>query len=164
MATQDAVAPTSSLAVRKGFERMVTPKFKVGDFAVTLTFPEYFGPDHLPRKKDVRNFLRRVNYGLLGSSRFKRGERLKCAYVYELNACGTTIHLHMILENPANSRVSEETKLDFVLDSWISMRVSGARSANEVKYIDYVPGWVEYMFMLVGRHNAEMADVENWNL
>lgn len=150
--------------VGKGFVEMVVPKFKLNDFAVTLTFSEDHIPDPQHRSTDIRNYLRRVNGGLLGGNRFKKGERLKCASVFEMNACGTAIHLHMILENPTVGRIAEQDRLPYLLDEWMAMRCSGSRAANDVQLVDDVGGWASYMFKCIKPHNAYMADVENWKL
>jgi hypothetical protein len=152
-----------SKGLRSQYISMVTPYFKVGDFAITLTFRDTYKIDPVLRSKDVKHFIHRANIGLLGTQFRKHGQRLNCAYVFELNEYSTAVHLHMALENPSHSKLPETERYAYLQNSWQKMQCSGYVAANFYRDV-YSDGWVGYMFKNITRHNADMADVDGWTL
>jgi hypothetical protein len=160
----------SIVAFRTGYVEYVLPYFKNNDFAITLTYRETeaqhsskYVPNYQKTSQDIKHFLNIINRKVYGRQSKSHKKRLKCVNVFEFNT-STGLHVHMVLENPADWQIPEAEKASLILNAWMSMKYSGSEKANKI-FLGYeINGWINYCFKNINYYNTERIDVANLHL
>lgn len=116
---------------RQQFIDWIAPHFSQRDLFVTLTFNPGIAFDEAKRSLDVKHFMKRLNRKVFGKGT-DRGQRLRCCPIFEFNN-SDGLHVHMLLEKPADtSRLSSSFK-QTVIDTWVTMDYTGIPKAQDVR-------------------------------
>jgi hypothetical protein len=134
----------SGQQLRQEFKKWVEPNFKNGDVFVTLTFKPTIKFDEVKRSLDVQKFLTRLNRTVYGKAFDKGRERLNSCPIFEHNY-SDGVHVHMILERPAETDRWNGRFENLVMDTWLEMDNAGVRKAQDAGNCFDVSGLIGYM-------------------
>jgi hypothetical protein len=144
--------PSNPAQYKQIYTSWLSPSFKSGDYAITLTFPEH--TQHFDEwsqasydlhRKHVHNYLNDVNSAFLGTTWKSGKHRLKCAYVFEeFENQGVTVHL--ILQAPNDKRIAQDKHEMLLRLLGTEMQLSEKIKAITVKKINIVNNWLGLMF------------------
>lgn len=157
-------------ALRTSYVEFVLPHFNDNDFSITLTYRENasqhsskFVPQYDKPSRDIKHFLNIINRKVYGRQYKRRQRRLKCVDVFE-HTSYNGLHVHMILENPADWNIPEAEKIALILKAWSSMQCCGYFKANCVEHVTELDRWVGYCFKNIAYFNDDRCDINNWQL
>jgi hypothetical protein len=150
----------------------LSPFFKNGDCALTLTFREipqqynkWYQPNYDLYAKHIHHYLNVVNRTFLGNE-WKAGRRkLKCAYTFEQNS-SYGVHAHMILETPPLQRIVKNKHPYYLRRIWADMKHTGEMKGTDFTEAHDAAGWLKYMFKDIQKADSTTVsfNVADWHL
>ncbi len=110
---------------------MLLPKYKLGDYFVTLTFSSEYNFEDIRANKKVHKFLHSINRKIFGVKYDKKYKQLKSDFVYEQNY-SQGWHIHMILEMPEQTNRFDGDFDKLIYRTWQQMNWSVVQQAQKV--------------------------------
>lgn len=141
-------SPTQSTILK-----WLLPKYKIGDYFVTLTFGEDYVFDNVRATSKVKLFLQKINRAVFGKAYDQKYKVLKSDFVFEQNASNGW-HIHMLLEKPESNKPIVADLQKFILRTWVGINWNVVQKAQKVLVIDEtLEKVIDYMTKQITKEN-----------
>lgn len=151
----------SILNSRQQMVDWISSHFSDHDLFVTLTFKPDIAFDEAKRSLDVKHFLKRLNRKVFGKG-IDRGRQLRCCPIFELNH-SDGLHVHMVLERPADTSRLNSSFKQTVIDTWVAMDYTGIPVAQDIRDCYDVKRLLYYMTKQI-RTDDKLQRIDTNNL
>lgn len=166
---QNNVYRNSKVKIKESLVSLVKPSFKIGDFALILTFPEissqhsfHYQPNYSRTSTEMKRFLNLLDIAVFGKSLSKK-KQLKAAFTFKLNS-NNNIQVLMILQAPPKNLITKQEYVDLITNTWLKFYKLNTLSSLDVKELEKCQSWLELMFANATSYNSDTYADINWRL
>ena len=166
------------LEFKQSFVNTVSPYFKSGDYALTVTYksyhnyPSYFDSTHniqpnsdlnyLKYCLDFKHYMNCINRTFLGAAKCK-SQSLNAVFGIEQSTNEGT-HFHIILEAPPTDLIPKNNHVRELTDLWVGMNRTGNAKGTCITQCFDSDGWLRYIFKEITKNNTPRYDSTYWRL